>query len=338
MPRTSSVNNAFERIVKWLRGHKRGKAALASLRPPASAAAIAAFERKAKVPLPPALAALYRLHDGQDEDAANETLDGDTVESGLFPSVEGRGDLPFLLVPLNQLTRSLNSRMPGFRKGWIPFGDNYGGDKMVIDLASTDPKARGRVLQFNHEYGSAVQVAPSFEKYLEHIADGLASKKIIWDDDSGLSYVKGKDWDDLKAVEYEEEDKPAAKPKPQPRGIAGLWEVIEFDSPEVIYAISGYMGDTIEFTSGGDFIVRPPANARFRRMAKYRYRCDTKHEPAWIDLFDRGSKPKNRCLGIYCIEGDELLMMCTGQMNKPRPDEFDRKKDASWISYRMKRV
>lgn len=339
MQPTATVKNAFGRIVKWLQGHKRGKAALASLRPPATAAAIAQFKAKANVSLPPALAALYRLHDGQDEDAANEKLDGGAVESGLFPSIEGRGDLPFLLVPLRELTRSLNSRMPGFRKGWIPFGDNYGGDNMVIDLASTDSTKRGRVLQFNHEYATAVEVAPSLEKYLEHIADGLASKKIVWDNDSGLSYKKGKDWEDLKQVEAEEEeqDKQPVKAQPKPGGIAGRWKVIEFDAPETsIYAISGFTGDTIEFTPGGDFIARPPAKtARLRRTSKYRYRCDKKHDPPWIDLYDSGTK--SRCLGIYRIKGDELLM-CTGQIGEPRPDRFDRKKDKSSISYRMKSV
>src|SRR5687768_5811693 len=109
MKRRSTARHAVERIFKWLRAHERGKAALASLRPPASAAAIAAVETKLKVSLPPALVDLYRLHDGQDEDAANEKLDGDTIESGLFPSIEGREDKPFLLAPLKQLTRGLKT-------------------------------------------------------------------------------------------------------------------------------------------------------------------------------------------------------------------------------------
>ncbi|MEA2710899.1 MAG: hypothetical protein QOF78_3500 [Phycisphaerales bacterium] len=198
---------AFERIIGWLKKHKRGKATLPSLRKPASAKAIAEFEAKTKLKLPAGLVAIYRLHDGQDEGAANEALDGETIESGLFPSLEGNGDLPFLLVPLKELaTRTRGSQMPGFTKGWLPFGDNYGGDNIVLDLASKDPKKRGRVLQFNHEYGCAAELAPSFDVYLEHVADGLKSKSIIWDDDSGLTYKKGRDWDTLiekKKVEYD---------------------------------------------------------------------------------------------------------------------------------------
>ena len=88
----------------------------------------------------------------------------------------------------------------------MPFGSKYGGDNIVLDLAPTVEKKRGRVLQFNHEYGAVFEIAPSFDKYLEHIAKGLESKRVIWDEEAGLSYKKGRDWDDLiekKKIEYD---------------------------------------------------------------------------------------------------------------------------------------
>ena len=202
---------AFNRIIAWVTKHKRAKAVLPSLRKPASAKAIAEFEAKTKLKLPAGVVAIYRVHDGQDEGAATDALDEasgfDSIESGLFPSIEGDGDLAHLLVPLKELASSMRgSQMPGFSKGWVPFGSNYGGDNIVLDLASKDAKKRGRILQFNHELGCAFEIAPSFDKYLEHIADGLASKKIVWNDEAGLSYKKGRDWDDLiekKKVEYD---------------------------------------------------------------------------------------------------------------------------------------
>ena len=202
---------AFNRIIAWVSKHKQAKLILPSLNKPATAKAIAEFEAKTKLKLPASFAAIYRLHDGQNEDRASEALDEDSgldsLESGLFPSIEGRGDLAHLLVPLKEMASSMRGlQMPGYSKGWVPFGSNYGGDNIVLDLASPDAKKRGRVLQFNHEYGAAFAIAPSFEKYLEHIADGLESKKIIWDEEAGLSYKKGRDWDELiekKKVEYD---------------------------------------------------------------------------------------------------------------------------------------
>ena len=184
--------------IDWVTKHKKAKAILPSLNKPASAKAIAEFEAKTKLKLPAGMVAIYRFHDEQDEGAANHALDEasgvDSIESGLFPSLEADGDLPFLLVPLEELQRGVKGGMPGFRRGWVPFGDNYGGDNIVLDLASEEPKKRGRVLQFNHEYGCAAELAPSFDAYLEHIADALAAKKIVWDEDSGLTYKKGRDW------------------------------------------------------------------------------------------------------------------------------------------------
>jgi cell wall assembly regulator SMI1 len=211
MSATDEVNAAFARIVKWLTAHKKAKAILPSFNKPATDAAIKQFAAKTKLALPEGLVAIYRLLDGQDEDRANEAnqANGDSIESGLFPSIES-DDLAFLFVPLKELQRQVlsSSRMPGFRKGWLPFGDNYGGDNVVLDLASDEPKKRGRVLQFNHEYGGAYPLSASFEAYLTDIADGLESRKIVWDEDSGLSYKKSRDWDDLiekKKVEYDPE-------------------------------------------------------------------------------------------------------------------------------------
>ena len=206
------VVKAFNQIMQWADAHPKASAIRSSLRKPATAAAIAAFEAKTKLKLPPGLAALYRLHDGQDEDAANEGRD-ESVEVGLFPSLE-KHDLAFLLVPLVQLKRNTPttkraSRMPGFRLNWIPFGDNYGGDNIVVDLADTTPaQKRGRVLQFNHEYGGATELAASFDEYIEGIAKGLAAKRIEWDDGAGLTYATGRSWDDLieaGKVEYAED-------------------------------------------------------------------------------------------------------------------------------------
>ena len=201
---------AFKEILRWAEAHPKAKAILTSLRKPATDDDIAKFEGKTKLKLPPAFTAIYKLHDGQDEDAV---VSDEPIEAGLFPSIESH-DLAHLLVPLKHLkeytpTTKRASRMPGYRLNWVGFATNYGGDNIVLDLAETTPaNKRGRILQFNHEYGGAVELAPSFEAYLEDIAKGLATKRIRWDSDAGLSFAKGKHWDDLidaGKVEYAED-------------------------------------------------------------------------------------------------------------------------------------
>jgi cell wall assembly regulator SMI1 len=211
MSKASTVEQSFARIHKWLEKQDPARHALASLLPPATEAEIEQFEAKTKLQLPDPVKALYRLHNGQNEDLGNEAA-GDQIESGLFPSIES-GDLAYLLVPLKELIRNTpkrksDSRMPGFRLGWIPIGDNYGGDNIVIDLAIEDETKHGRVLQFNHEYGGATVLADSFNQYLAQLADDLKAGRVIWDDDCGLSYKKGKNWDsliDAGKVEYDPE-------------------------------------------------------------------------------------------------------------------------------------
>lgn len=153
--------------------------------------------------------ALYLLHDGQDEDAANEERD-EPVSPGLFPGIES-DDLAFLLVPLKQLesytpTTKEAVHVHGYRMNWVGIGANYGGDNIVIDLNTDDPKKRGRVLQFNHEYGGAVELAPSIEAYLTTLADDLEAGRVVFDAGSGLSTVEGRDWDDLMDEEKVEFD------------------------------------------------------------------------------------------------------------------------------------
>jgi cell wall assembly regulator SMI1 len=207
------VRKAYGRIIAWATKHPKARAILPTFRKSASKAAIAAFEKKVKLKLPDGVVALYLLADGQDEEKADtRPMGGEAVESGLFPSIE-KHDLAFLLSPLKLLTEvtpktKRSSRMPGFRVGWVPIGDNFGGDNIVVDLASEDAKKRGRILQFNHEYGGAYEVAPSIEAFLTSIAQGLEKKTIVFDDDAGLTYKKTLDWDDLIGagkVEYDPE-------------------------------------------------------------------------------------------------------------------------------------
>lgn len=196
MPKPAPVKKSYDRIRKWLESHEQGRNTLVSIRPPASDKAIADFEKAMKAKLPNDLKELYQLLDGQDEDLLSEQ-----IEAGLFPSGEN-GDLAHLFLPLKTARQHSKGGMPGYKPGWLAFGSNFGGDNYVIDLSTDDPKKRGRVLQFNHEYGGARVAAKSLAAFLQEIADGLDDESIIFDEDAGLSYVEGIDWEEEK-LEYD---------------------------------------------------------------------------------------------------------------------------------------
>ena len=204
MSEAEAAVESFQRIVAWLAPHPQARAVIPSFRPPPSAESIAEFETKTKLKLPDSLLALYRLHDGQSEDAAIEANNDEYLESGLFPGIES-SDLAFVFVPIAELTEGTIADTFGFRKGWVPFGSNYGGDHVILDLASDAPPQRGRVLIYNHEYNAASPLAPSFGQYLRDLADGMESGEIVWSE-RGLSYAQERKWDDLideRKVEYD---------------------------------------------------------------------------------------------------------------------------------------
>lgn len=64
---TEQVAVAWGRVERWLRAHAPASAAL--LRAPASDAALASVEASIGLPLPPALRAWYKLHDGVEDPA-----------------------------------------------------------------------------------------------------------------------------------------------------------------------------------------------------------------------------------------------------------------------------
>jgi uncharacterized protein (TIGR03067 family) len=115
----------------------------------------------------------------------------------------------------------------------------------------------------------------------------------------------------------------------------GRWTVTKFEPTDrSILAICGQPGDIIEFTARGDFIVKPPPQTG-RHTKKERFKCVTSHKPPWIDLYDSKFRDM-RCVGLYQLNGDELLL-CTGEIRQPRPDRLVRRKK-SWVVNVMRRL
>ncbi|MEV8318382.1 SMI1/KNR4 family protein [Streptomyces sp. NPDC059900] len=118
------VATAWGRIEAWLQVHAPASAAL--LRPPASAAAVAAAETAMGLELPATLAAWYRLRDGFDEGHG----------SGILPS-------GMAMLPLEQLVDEYQTHTDDWEReeGIVPFartaGDLWSG--WYVDARKDDP-------------------------------------------------------------------------------------------------------------------------------------------------------------------------------------------------------
>jgi cell wall assembly regulator SMI1 len=139
---TARVDQAWQRIERWLRGN--APASYASLDPPAAAKDIAATERFMSVTFPADLAASLRRHDGA------RTTD-----------LRAAFSLPpfYVLSSLDRIRANWRTRCavlersgeePGrwWHPRYVPFAEDFSGDCLVVDQR---PEGAGRVGVQSHE-------------------------------------------------------------------------------------------------------------------------------------------------------------------------------------------
>ena len=73
---------------------------------------------------------------------------------------------------------------------WIPIGGNGAGDLLCIDLQPAEGGTVGQVIEAIHDDDDRKLLAASWPAYLETLADGLTSGRVVYDDEIGLI------WDD----------------------------------------------------------------------------------------------------------------------------------------------
>ena len=180
----ATVIDSLARLRAWCEANGDARLVFDCMNPPADDAALAEAEERCGVPFPEDLKALYRFANGQDENAdANE----DGREVGLIPSSE-HGDLAHLLMPLDEVTAYEDPDM-GVLPGWIHFATNYGGDVIACDMSDDSPR-RGRVIHYVHEGCDVVRRADSVADLLAKLADDLDAGKVVFDEESGLTFTQ----------------------------------------------------------------------------------------------------------------------------------------------------
>ncbi len=140
------------------------------LKPGASPEALAGFEQQFRIVLPPEFKSLYQWRNGQ-PDSVSEAL----YDNWMFRSLEDVAN-----------TKSMCDGMIGYdfddprwwRRSWVPFMMNYGGDSLCLDLQGEDFGNPGQLIVFWHDWGSREPAYLSMQDWVERIV-----KQIARDDD-----------------------------------------------------------------------------------------------------------------------------------------------------------
>jgi cell wall assembly regulator SMI1 len=157
------VLKAIDRVDRWLVANRPDYHA--RLQPGVTDAALDAFEARFTLRLPEAFRAFYKWRNGQ-EQACSASLQGNWMFSSLEEVAQ---------------TKSLLDAMIGsdfedphwWRRAWVPFLANGGGDHLCLDLSAEGGGMPGQLLVFWHDWGNRAVKFPSFEVWQQQLADVL---------------------------------------------------------------------------------------------------------------------------------------------------------------------
>jgi cell wall assembly regulator SMI1 len=157
------VQQLIARMDRWLASKRPDYHA--RLQPGVSDQTLDAFEKRFGLKLPEPFRLLYRWRNGQSP-VCSESLQG----NWMFPSLEE-------IAP----TKEMLDGMIGFdfedprwwRKGWVPFLSNGGGDHLCLDLAAEDGGQPGQLVVFWHDEPDRDVEYASLEEWLEELVNTM---------------------------------------------------------------------------------------------------------------------------------------------------------------------
>ncbi len=177
---------SWRRIERWLGLHL--PEVVRDLRPPATGDEIHIAEHALGAALPEDVRELYRIHDGQSEDA-----------TGVFFG------LPFL--PLHAVVSEWESWVaiidPGTNeelsegcasepedairllytcRGWIPLSHDYGGNHLGVDLDPGPLGEHGQIINFGRDESDKYVLASSLDDFLLKLGDLLDEGNFVFED------------------------------------------------------------------------------------------------------------------------------------------------------------
>lgn len=153
----------IERVDRWLAANRPDY--YARLRPGATDAALDAFEARFALRLPVSFRAFYRWRDGQEPDCTS-SLQNNRMFSSL-------GEVAQAKEMLDGMIGSDLDDPRWWRRGWVPFLANGGGDHLCLDVAAEDGGEPGQLVVFWHDWEDRSVKFPDFEAWLRQLADSM---------------------------------------------------------------------------------------------------------------------------------------------------------------------
>ena len=140
------------------------------LRPGVSDAALDAFETRFSLRLPEAFRLFHKWRDGQ------EPNDFESIQDNrMFSCLQEIAE-----------TKDLLDGMIGYdfddprwwRRGWIPFLSNRGGDHLCLDVTAEDGGTPGQLVAFWHDWEDRSVEYASFEHWLRGLVDSMEQDRL----------------------------------------------------------------------------------------------------------------------------------------------------------------
>lgn len=152
-------------IDAWLRTHRPDYYEL--LQPGETTESLDAFASQMSVVLPDEFILLYRWHDGQKPREFTPLLDNLTFMT-LNESIEMKN-------ALDEVARIDLWHPDHWRRDWIPFLDNGGGDLMCFDLGGYATGNRNQLIWFDHESELPEIIHPDADEFLDDLFDRMTN-------------------------------------------------------------------------------------------------------------------------------------------------------------------
>jgi cell wall assembly regulator SMI1 len=151
------------RLENWLAANRHDY--LAQLQPGVTDRQLSAFEERFSVKLPEVFRSLYKWRNGQPN-----AFTAPLQYNQMFTPLEDIAETKHLL---DGMIGSDFEDPRWWRRGWVPFLENYGGDHLCLDLTAEDGGCPGQVISFWHDWeGRSIKYA-SFEEWLSQLVQSM---------------------------------------------------------------------------------------------------------------------------------------------------------------------